>query len=261
MNYLEIARKIMEKEPSLLRLRGKVMVAGDTHGDAVVAREIVRRFYEEDFDFLVFLGDYVDRNPPDSVASENIDFLLEEKCRNPDKIFLLKGNHEANYAIPCYPNDFEFEMGEKYAEYVKVFKEMPLAGLLNNVFVSHGGIIIDKKIEEINKNDIHDIECLTWSDPEIANIYRGAGISYNEKDLVEFLEKIGAKAFIRGHDYNLNGIIVYDKCLTIFSSRLYKNEGNGGILIAKIYGEIRDIDEIEIENLCNQWKKYKARKI
>ncbi|MEM1514031.1 MAG: metallophosphoesterase family protein [Candidatus Thermoplasmatota archaeon] len=261
MSYLEIARKIMEKEPSLLRLRGRIMVAGDTHGDAVVAREIVKKFYEEKFDFLVFLGDYIDRAPADVEASENVDFLLMEKCRNPDKIFLLKGNHEANYAIPCYPNDFEIEMGNKYREYVKVFREMPLAGLLNNVFVSHGGIIKDKKIEEINKNDIYDIESLTWSDPEIANIYRGAGIIYNEKDLDEFLEKIRAKAFIRGHDYNLNGIIVYKKCLTIFSSRIYKNEGNGGILIAKIHGEIENIDEIEIEDFCNKWKKYKTKKI
>ncbi|MBC7128339.1 MAG: serine/threonine protein phosphatase [Thermoplasmatales archaeon] len=260
MNYLEIARKIMEKEPSLLRLNGKIMLAGDTHGDAVVAREIVKRFYEEKFDFLIFLGDYVDRNPPDVSVSENIDFLLEEKCKNPDKIFLLKGNHEANYAIPCYPNDFEIEMGEKYADYAKVFREMPLACLLNNVFASHGGIIKDKKIEEIDKNDIHDIEAITWSDPEIANLYRGAGISYSQKDLDEFLENIGAKAFIRGHDYNLNGIIVYEKCLTIFSSRIYKNEGNKGVLIAKIYGEINSMDDIEIEDIYSK-EKYKAKKI
>ncbi|MBC7081703.1 MAG: serine/threonine protein phosphatase [Thermoplasmatales archaeon] len=261
MSYLEKAREIMAEEPALLRLHDKIMVAGDTHGDVVVAREIVKRFYEEKFDFLVFLGDYVDRRPPDVSASENIDFLLGEKCRNPDKIFLLKGNHEANYAIPCYPNDFEIEMGEKYGEYVKVFREMPIAGLLNNVFVSHGGIIKGKEIERLSKNDFDDIEALTWSDPEIANIYRGAGITYDENDLNDFLEKINARAFIRGHDYNLNGTIVYNKCLTIFSSRLYKNEGNKGILIAKIYGDIEHIEEIEIEDFSTQWRKYKARKI
>ena len=80
------------------------------------------------------------------------------------------------------------------------------------------------------------------------------------KDVEEFLMDIHAKAFIRGHDYNINGMIVYGKCLTIFSSRLYKNKGNGGILIAKIIGNIHSIADITIENFYdNEWKEYKAK--
>ena len=84
---------------------------------------------------------------------------------------------------------------------------------------------------------------------------------FGEKELELFLNKINAKAFIRGHDYNLNGMIVYKKCLTIFSSRRYGRMGNGGILIAKINENINSMDDIEIENFCNgKWKKYEAIK-
>ncbi len=256
---IEKVKEIMKNEPAFLKLKGKIMVAGDTHGDAIISKKIFNRFIEEKFDYMVFLGDYIDRAPPDASSLQNINFLLEAKLNYPNKIYLLKGNHEANYAIPCYPYEFEYEARELHDKYVEVFKEMPLAALLNNVFASHGGIY--HNLEKMSKNDLEAIEALTWSDPIISNLYRGVGFPFNEKDLEKFLKNINAKAFIRGHDYNLNGIIVYKKCLTIFSSRLYKDMGNKGILIAKIYGDIDSIDDIEIENFYNgKWEKYMAKK-
>ncbi len=255
--------KIMSSEPAFLKLKGKIMVAGDTHGDVVVSKEIVKKFFDEKFDYLVFLGDYVDRAPPDVGSSlPNIDFLLEMKLEYPEKIFLLKGNHEANYAIPCFPHEFIYEAGERYEYYVNAFKEMPLAGILNNVFVAHGGILQTGELDRLDKNDVEAIEMLTWSDPAIANLYRGAGMPFNDKDLREFLEEIEAEAFIRGHDYNMNGMVVYEKCLTIFSSRLYKDAGNKGILIAKICRNVNDVKDIEVEDFYSgEWKKYKIRNI
>lgn len=259
MDLVERVKKIFSDEPALLKLTGKIMIAGDTHGDVVITKEIVKKFLDENIDYLLFLGDYVDRAPPDVGSSlPNINFLLEMKIKYPDKIFLLKGNHESNYAIPCYPNEFEEEAGNLYKEYVEVFKEMPLMAMANNVFASHGGFPMKKNLEEIDKNDFEAIEEITWSDPAISNLYRGAGYLFGEEDLNEFLKKIKARAFIRGHDYNLNGIVVYKKCLTIFSSRFYKNMGNKGILVAKIYGDIKDINEIEIEDYSDmEWRSYK----
>ncbi len=252
-------KKLMEKEPAFLKLKGKIMVAGDTHGDVIISKQIVKKFFDDNFDYLIFLGDYIDRAPPDVGSSlPNIDFLLRKKLEYPNKIYLLKGNHESNYAIPCYPYEFGYEAKDLHDEYVNVFREMPLAALLNNVFASHGGIYLGK----IDKNNLEAIEALTWSDPVIANLYRGAGFPFNSEDLEKFLKKIKAEAFIRGHDYNLNGIVVYKKCLTIFSSRLYKDMGNKGILIAKIYGDINSIDDIEIEDFYSgKWEKYKVKVI
>jgi len=263
---IEKAVKIMASEPALLRLHGNIMVAGDTHGDVIISRHIVDKFFDDRFDYLIFLGDYIDRAPPDVGSSlHNMNFLIETKVKHPKKIYLLKGNHEANYAIPCYPHDFEYEAGEMYMDYIKLFKEMPLAAMLNNVFASHGGILkelIDLDKNGLDKNDVKAIEMLTWSDPAIANLYRGAGVPFDENDLEKFLAMMNAEAFIRGHDYNMNGIIVYKKCLTIFSSRSYKDMGNKGILIAKIKGDIYAIDDIEIEDFyTGKWKKYRVRYI
>ncbi len=262
-DVLEKCRDIMRNEASYLRLNGKIMVAGDTHGDVLISKKIVKKFFDEKYDYLVFLGDYVDRAPPDVSSSiHNIDFLLQMKAKYPDKIYLLKGNHEANYIIPCYPNEFVYEAGERYEEYAAVFKEMPLAAMLNNVFAAHGGFPTKRRLEEINKNDVIDVEEITWSDAAISPVYRGAGNKFDEEMLFSFLKEHEAAAFIRGHDYNLNGIVVYEKCLTIFSSRRYASAGNGGILIAKIIGNIDEIDDILVEEFIDgRWRRYKVKKI
>ncbi len=259
------ALKYLKKEPAFLKLHGKIMLAGDTHGDVIVTKEIIKKFFDENFDIMIFLGDYIDRAPADIGSSiPNINYLLEMKSTYPDKIFLLKGNHEANYAIPCYPNEFEYEVKDccpqLYSYYVMAFKEMPLMALANNVYAAHGGFPIEKNANAIDKNNVDAIEEITWSDAAISPVFRGAGNNFGEKELNLFLNKINARAFIRGHDYNLNGMIAYKKCLTIFSSRRYEDMGNGGILIAKVDENINNMDDIEIENFYNgRWKKYKAR--
>ncbi|MCD6573581.1 MAG: metallophosphoesterase [Thermoplasmata archaeon] len=260
MEKIEKAIEAMKKEPAFLKLHGNIMVAGDTHGDVVISKAIVKKFFEENYNALLFLGDYVDRAPDDVDSSiPNINFLLEMKTRHPDKIFLLKGNHEANYAIPCFPNEFEYEVKQScpslYELYVKAFMEMPLMALANNVYAAHGGF--PRKNMSIDKNDVDAIEEITWSDVALSPVYRGAGFKFDKKMLAEFLNRINAKAFIRGHDYTMNGIIAYEACLTIFSSRRYENEGNGGILIAKINGMIDGIGDIKIERWRDgKWEIY-----
>jgi predicted phosphodiesterase len=250
---IEKSTEAMKKEPAFLKLHGKIMAAGDTHGDVIVSKAIIKKFFEDGYDAIVFLGDYIDRAPSDVGSSiPNINYLLEMKAKHRSKIFLLKGNHEANYAIPCFPHEFEYEVKQccpsLYEAYIKAFMEMPLMAFANNVYLAHGGF--PRKGVQIEKNDVDAIEEITWSDVAISPVYRGAGFKFDEKMLSQFLNKIKAKAFIRGHDYTMNGIIAYKKCLTIFSSRKYENEGNGGILIAKIDGHIKSIEDIKIE----RWK-------
>ncbi len=256
---LEKVREIMAKEPPLLFLKGKIMVAGDTHGDVMISREVIKKFFSEKYDFLVFLGDYVDREPEGVDAFSNINFLLETKLKNPKKIFLLKGNHEAYHFIPFHSNFF-IAAGEKYVGYDRIFREMPLAAMANNVFLSHAGF--PYKGQRMDKNDERAVEDITWSDIDISPVYRGAGRKFGREELYDFLDGMGAAGFIRGHDYHFNGIVVYEKCLTIFSSRLYENEGNGGILLAEIDGEIKSMRDISLKNFSGGiWKEYEPRLI
>ena len=264
---LERTISILEKEKALVKLNGDIAFVGDTHGDFETTKSVVKRFF--DIDHLVFLGDYIDREPMKWGSIYNITYLLFLKCRYPKKIFLLKGNHECNYAISCFPYEFEGEIIQRFgssslhAKYVEVFSSMPLMVLANNVFAAHGGILKEvdlKRLRKIGKNDLEAIESIVWSDPVVSPTSRGAGDPFNEEDLTKFLDNINARVFIRGHNYNNLGISIYgDRCLTIFSSRRYKEMGNGGILVARTEKEISSASDLLLEDFSTgQWIKYEV---
>lgn len=263
------AEVIMRDEPALLEFEGKTVFVGDTHGDFMVTKEVAKQFFKDKTQRIVFLGDYVDRAPEDVGTSvPNICYLLFLKCAFPNNIMLLKGNHEANYAIPCFPYEFGREVEARYPglhqRFIKVFAQMPLMALTNNVFASHGGILRGYGLEQlraVDKNDVGAIDALSWSDPVISNTNRGAGVSFSALDVKEFLKRIGAKVFVRGHDYNTLGMAIYDDtCLTLFTSRRYRNMGNKGILIARANHEISAFEELVVEEYTGEeWKAYRVK--
>ncbi|UCF13756.1 MAG: metallophosphoesterase [Thermoplasmatales archaeon] len=264
---LEEIKPILEKEESLIELNGNVVFIGDTHGDFNTTKAIVERFFN--VNHLVFLGDYIDREPMKWGSIYNITYLLLLKCSYPEKIVLLKGNHECNYAIPCFPYEFEVEIIQRYGssdlhgKYVGVFSSMPLMVLTNNVFAAHGGILKEANLKQLRttgKNDLGAIESLVWSDPVVSLTYRGAGNSFNEEDLVKFLDGINARVFIRGHDYDNLGISIYgDRCITIFSSSRYKEMGNRGILVAIADKEVSSASDLVIKDFSiGKWIIYEA---
>ncbi len=258
---------ILEKEKALVELDGDLAFVGDTHGDFETAKSVVKRFFDKGY--LVFLGDYIDRDPMKWGSIYNVTYLLFLKYRYPDKIFLLKGNHECNYAIPCFPYEFEREVIQRYGshrlhkKYVEAFSSMPLMVLAKNVFAAHGGILKGANLERLRKtgkNDLTSIESIVWSDPIVSTTFRGAGDPFNEEDLTKFLDGINARVFIRGHDYSTLGISIYgDRCITIFSSRMYKEMGNGGILVARTEKEISSTSDLILEDFSTgKWINYEA---
>lgn len=268
---LKCVRKIFEKEKALIEPNSdKFIFVGDTHGDFETTTSIVKNFFEDNC--VVFLGDYIDREPTEWGSIYNIVYLFILKFCFPDKIYLLKGNHECNYIIPCFPYEFEYELIERYgkntlhSDFVDVFKEMPLMFFAKRIFAAHGGILKDADINllrKIDKNDISAIEYLAWSDPVISNTCRGCGYPFDEDDLTKFLDKINAKIFLRGHDYNTLGFSIYNnRCFTIFSSRRYKDMGNKGILVAKVEKDVDSIDDINVYDFSTgEWRNYDIRRL
>jgi len=264
---LEKVIPILEKEKALVELDDAIAFIGDTHGDFETTKAVVKRFF--DTDILIFLGDYIDREPVKWGSIYNVTYLLFLKYCYPEKIVLLKGNHECNYVIPCVPYEFEREIIQRFGsprlhkKYVEVFSSMPLMVLAKNVFAAHGGILKGADLErlrKIGKNDSVAIESLVWSDPIISLPFRGVGNPFNEAELTKFLDAIDARVFIRGHDYNSLGISIYeDRCLTIFSSRRYKEMGNGGILVARTEKEISSASDLILENFSTgEWINYEV---
>ena len=267
VTFLRIVKPYLEEEKAFIELDGKVVFIGDTHGDFNTTKAIIKNFFE--YDHLVFLGDYIDREPVKWESIFNITYLLIIKCCFPEKIVLLKGNHECNYIIPCFPYEFENEIIQRFGSsdlhdrFVEVFSLMPLMVLSNRVFAAHGGILKGanlRLLKKIDKNNVTAIESVVWSDPVISPVYRGTGYRFDKKDLIQFLDEIKANVFIRGHDYNTLGFSIYDdRCLTIFSSCRYKDMGNGGILVARAEKKISGIKDIIVEDFSRgHWKNYKV---
>jgi predicted phosphodiesterase len=264
---LREVRLIFEGESALIEVDGSVVFVGDTHGDFPTTKAIVQRFF--DCDHLVFLGDYIDREPVQWGSILNITYLLLLKCCFPQKFVLLKGNHECNYLIPCFPYEFEGEILQRFGSstlherFVDVFSVMPLMVLSHKIFAAHGGIIKAANLnvlKNIGKNDVAAVETLVWSDPALSQTYRGAGNRFNGSDLRRFLGGIGANVFLRGHDYSTLGFSIYDdRCLTIFSSRRYQEMGNGGILVACAEEEVSRVSDLVVEDFSGgQWRKYQV---
>ena len=85
--FLEKIIPILNEEKTLIELEGKVAFIGDTHGDFETTKSIIKRFFY--LDHLVFLGDYIDREPIKWGSIYNITYLLLLKYRFPKKIVLF----------------------------------------------------------------------------------------------------------------------------------------------------------------------------
>lgn len=148
-SLLELVRKsreIFSSMKPLLRVgdRPRAVFVGDTHGAFMVTKYVFENF--SDYDAIVFLGDYVDREP---YGLENLEIILSHFVENKDKVIVLRGNHESPLTNEYY--GFRAEVREKlgdenYKEFVDLFSEMPYAAIVNNYLCVHGGIARNLKM-------------------------------------------------------------------------------------------------------------------
>ncbi|KAK4368247.1 hypothetical protein RND71_012039 [Anisodus tanguticus] len=154
------ASKILHKEPNCVHIDSgsglgpdsTVVVVGDVHGQLHDVLFLLRDAgFPSDDRFFVFNGDYVDRG---AWGLETFLLLLAWKGDTrqavvfmPNRVFLLRGNHESKYCTSVY--GFEKEVLAKYAENGKhvyrkclmCFEGLPLASIIGgSVYTAHGGI-------------------------------------------------------------------------------------------------------------------------
>lgn len=236
---IRTARSIMKKEKTILYLNGEYEVVGDVHGDLTSLMTIFEKRGYPNITKYIFLGDYVDRGN-DSI--EVVLLLMALKCLAPNRIYLIRGNHECSSVAKKY--NFRDECVCRvdmpfFKTIIKAFSVMPLGAVVNNdVFCVHGGIpqtdMTLKEISEVERpfnSDYKDIqEDMLWSDPKTDllfdefefNAARKAGNYFGKKALNSFFEKNGVSYLIRGHEVCQEGFELPlgsgCNCVTIFSS-------------------------------------------
>ena len=221
---------------------GKMLVIGDIHGDLdtllkILNNESVIDNLDRSQMYLVFLGDYIDRGDK---SLEAMVLALKLKINYPDRVILLRGNHEGPDDLIAHPHTFPYELSFKFGEraqeiYTKfreLFNSMPHAAITyNGIVMLHGGV--PTEINDINDliraRELHPqyphLTEILWNDPDETGIKgaypspRGAGKIFGADCTEHFLKIVNGKIILRGHEATVNGYKIShkNKIITLFS--------------------------------------------
>ena len=241
---------IIKNENILLELKAPLHICGDIHGQFYDLLNIFKNMgYPGEYNYL-FLGNYVDFGKQ---SLEVICLLLCFKIKYPEKIYLLRGNHESS-AINRI-NGFFDECKGRYniclwKSFSDLFNYLPIAALIDEkIFCVHGGLSPElKNLQDIKvisrPTDIPDtgLLCdLLNSDPDKdtleydENDDRGFSVIFGEKIVQEFIRKNDLNLIIRGNQVVDDGyeFFAQRQLVTIFSAPNFKGEYNnlGGVII------------------------------
>lgn len=254
MNLFTKMQKVSSCNTPLVYVDYPAYVIGDLHGNL---HDLLRILYDLQWNpdkRLVFLGDYVDRG---SFSTEVITLLFSLAMKFPNRIFLLRGNHE--FEDVCETRSVHEEMITDYSEtlyqnMIAAFAYLPLAAVIGNCYLCvHGGLSPDlHTLDDIVKIQLPIfkdpksgiISDILWSDPNkrvagFWNSKRGVGKMFGYNVLREFLAQNNLQMLIRGHSYVTTGIEKHKDCITVFSSSYYTDEENpAGYLDIDVLGKI-----------------------
>lgn len=161
----------------------------------------------------VFLGDFVDRG---YFSLETFTLLMCLKAKHPERITLVRGNHESRQITQVY--GFYEECQTKYGNAsvwkscCQVFDFLALAAIIDgSVLCVHGGLspeirtldqirVVARAQEIPHEGAFCD---LVWSDPEEVETWnvspRGAGWLFGDKVATEFNHVNGLSLIARAH--------------------------------------------------------------
>ncbi|KAJ1444298.1 Metallo-dependent phosphatase-like protein [Pelagophyceae sp. CCMP2097] len=215
----EMAKEILVDESNVQRVDAPVTICGDIHGQFYDLLELFRVGGECPSRNYLFLGDFVDRG---HYSVETFLLLLALKVRYPDRITLIRGNHESRQITQVY--GFYDECVRKYGSVnvwkycTEIFDFLSLSAIIDGrVFCVHGGLspsvntldqirTIDRKQEVPHDGAMCD---LMWSDPEEISGWglspRGAGYLFGGDVVQKFNETNALTLIARAHQLVMEG--------------------------------------------------------
>ncbi|KAH9465379.1 hypothetical protein Pst134EA_013265 [Puccinia striiformis f. sp. tritici] len=234
----EKTKELLMRESNVVHISAPVTVVGDIHGQFYDLIEIFRiGGFCPDTNYL-FLGDYVDRG---LFSVETISLLTCLKLRYPDRVQLIRGNHESRAVTQTY--GFYAECVRKYGSpsvwtyFTDMFDFLTLSVVIEDrIFCVHGGLspsihcidqikVIDRFREIPHEGPMAD---LVWSDPDpdkedFAISPRGAGYTFGAQVVKKFLTINDMHHILRAHQLCMEGFsVLYDDRLsTVWSAPNY----------------------------------------
>jgi len=246
---VDAARKILRRtadifrtRPNIQHINAPVTICGDLHGqfyDLLTIFDLAGALDKTSASYL-FLGDYVDRG---YFSTEIVLFLCAAVLNYPDRVFLLRGNHESR--LMCEYMTFLAEVKHKYNEEIyedfhALFDTLQLAAVVHgspngNCLCLHGGLspsittladieAIDRFREIPKKSPFWDI---VWADPLpeldaidvdafggpeqwelvtfLPNEFRRSSYLFGLAAVERFLSVNNICCIIRGHQVQLEG--------------------------------------------------------
>eukprot|EP00033_Pygsuia_biforma_P000721 GCRY01000843.1.p1 GENE.GCRY01000843.1~~GCRY01000843.1.p1 ORF type:complete len:307 (-),score=28.79 GCRY01000843.1:63-983(-) len=234
----ETVRDLLLEESNVHPVQSPVTVCGDVHGQFYDVLELLRCGGEVPDTNYIFMGDFVDRG---YYSLETFTLLMVLKARWPNKVTLLRGNHESRQITQVY--GFYEECQNKYGspnawKYCNmVFDFLNLAAVIDGrILCVHGGLSPDiKTIDQVrtlprNQEIPHEgAFCdLMWSDPEDIESWavspRGAGWLFGSKVTSEFIHINNLELICRAHQLVQEGykyMFQKDTLVTVWSAPNY----------------------------------------
>lgn len=241
-------------EPKLIEIKKakNIVFVGDTHGDLEVSQKVIKDYLKPG-NKIVFLGDYVDRG---HFSRENLDFLLKVKKENPEKIYLLQGNHEGHRIFKFSPAEFWESLSKKdYERYSSVVEKFPLVVVTDSIIALHAALPNLEKLEDFKKIKIGDENWfrICWGDfydepgESLGNNFLSGRPQFGKDYFFRLMEKFNKKVLIRSHQPNTSLFMFNDRCITIFTSLVYHRERI--IAVADLSKPIKDAHDLKLKKI------------
>jgi len=234
----ERLKLVLLRECNVKPVPTPVTVVGDVHGQVYDLLELFKIGGGVPNTNYLFLGDYVDRGP---FSVETITLLACLKLRHPERITLLRGNHESRQITQVY--GFYAECCRKFGgalawqHFTELFDYLPIAALVGgSVLAVHGGLspsihhldqirILDRFAEIPHDGPLAD---LMWSDPDPEKTGfvispRGAGYVFGHDVVTKFLHLNDLVHIVRAHQLCMCGyqVLFDDSLSTVWSAPNY----------------------------------------
>jgi serine/threonine-protein phosphatase PP1 catalytic subunit len=283
---LQAAKAPLLADGPLVHVTAPAHVYGDTHGEFrdLLQMVMVMGYPPDSAVPMLFLGDMVDRGP-DSI--DLVVFLLILKISYPDRVFMIRGNHEmrdVNRQYGLY-DECRRRFGRRDGDRIwnlmnEVFDCLSVAAVVGGrVFCIHGGITPRlQELSQIRKirlplvmppadsadEDAALVGELVWADPSRAvdGYGRGErGVIFGLGAVNTLLDRFDFDLLVRGHQScdGWNFPLGDPVCVTVFSARDYGTQSNRAAILdidAQLTcgmvrfgsGHVRRVDEEKCES-------------